>query len=220
MKAMILAAGRGERMRPLTDEIPKPLLEVHGKTLVEYRLESLRAAGIHECVINLSYKAKQIEDYLGDGNRWDMSIQYSHEGDDPLESAGGIIQALPLLGENPFVLTNADIWTDFNFQNLPAKLTDLAHLIMVNNPEHHPNGDFSLKNGTLRSTGTDRLTYSGIGIYSPLLFKNYAPGKQALKPILLQAMKQNQITGQHYSGTWFDIGTPERLEQLNQTNRV
>jgi MurNAc alpha-1-phosphate uridylyltransferase len=217
MKAMILAAGRGERMRPLTDDIPKPLLQIGHKSLIEYRLESLRDAGISDCVINLSYRAQQIREYLGDGKRWNLKIQYSHEGEQPLESAGGIIQALPLLGNEPFILLNADIWTDFNLSLLPVKQKSLAHLVMVDNPEHNPAGDFSLHQGMLGNNGRSMLTYSGIGIYHPLLFSGYAPGKRPLKPILVNAIEQKQVSGEYYSGNWSDIGTPERLAQLNRS---
>ena len=214
MKAMILAAGRGERMRPLSDSTPKPLMEVGGKKLIEYRLEALRAAQVYECVINLSYRAKQIRDFLGDGKRWGVSIQYSDEGDTPLESAGGIINALPLLGDNLFILINADIWTDYNISLLPNKLAGLAHLVMVNNPQHNPEGDFYLESGMLVSKAVQKFTYSGIGVFNPTLFKNRKPGRQALKPILLNAIEQKLASGEYYRGQWSDIGTPERLTEI------
>ncbi|MBN1378279.1 MAG: nucleotidyltransferase family protein [Gammaproteobacteria bacterium] len=214
MKAMLLAAGRGERMRPLTDKSPKPLLKVGGKSLIEYRLESLSKAGINECVINLSYRAEQIRESLADGKRWGLSIQYSYEGEQPLESAGGIIHALPLLGDKPFILVNSDIWTDYDFNRMPAQLPGLAHLVMVDNPEHNPAGDFSLHQGIVSESGPNKLTYSGIGIYHPLLFKNYSAGKRPLRPVLVQAMRQGEISGEHYHGQWQDIGTPERLFHL------
>ena len=215
MKAMLLAAGRGERMRPLTDDIPKPLLHVGTKTLIEHRLESLRTAGITECVINLSYRAEQIRHALGDGSRWNMLIRYSDEGDEPLETAGGIIQALPLLGEQPFILTNSDIWTDFNFAQLELPAGNLAHLVLVNNPEHNRTGDFALHDGLVASDGGNRLTYSGIGVYHPGLFAGYAAGKRPLLPVLLNAIKTGQVSGQHYHGMWCDIGTPARLADIN-----
>lgn len=217
MKAMILAAGRGDRMRPLTDSIPKPLLQIRGKSLIEYRLDSLRAAGIRECIINLSYLGSQIREHLGDGSRWGMLIHYSEEGDRPLESAGGIVHALPLLGDNPFILTNADVWTDFDFNKLPNTVIDYAYLIMVKNPPHNATGDFYYKDGKLRERGGRKLTYSGIGVYKPDMFRNCTPGRQQLKPLLLQAISQNKVSAEYYKGIWTDIGTLDRLSQIEQS---
>jgi MurNAc alpha-1-phosphate uridylyltransferase len=219
MKAMILAAGRGERMRPLTDRIPKPLLKIGDKSLIEYHLESLSRAGIKECVINLSYRGSQISDYLGNGERWNLIIQYSNEGKHALESAGGIIQALPLLGDEPFIVLNADIWTDFDFAQLPIMPTSLAHLVMVNNPPHNPEGDFGLHEDKINNSDQNKLTYSGIGVYHPLLFIDLAPGKRPLKPLLVNAIQQNLVSGEHFLGNWSDIGTPDRLDIINRTIR-
>ncbi len=216
MKAMILAAGRGQRMRPLSDKLPKPLLMVGSKRLIEYRLDALRSAQINECVINVSYQADMIREFLGDGKQWGLSIQYSDEGDEPLESAGGIIKALPLLGADLFVLINADIWTDYDLKLLPTTLGGLAHLVMVDNPQHNPDGDFCLKSDRLISKGTTKLTYSGISVFNPELFKNFIPGRRPLKPILLKAIEQNLVSGEHYRGQWSDIGTPERLRQVQK----
>ena len=216
MKAMILAAGRGERMRPLSDRLPKPLLSVGGKRLIEYRLEALRAAQISECVINISYQANKIRDFLGDGKKWGLSIQYSDEGKQPLESAGGIIKALPFFDNDLFVLINADIWTDYDLNYLPAELTGLAHLVLVDNPQHNSDGDFYFDSDRLARKGTAKLTYSGISVFNPDLFKNCKPGRQSLKPILLNAIEQNLVSGEHYHGQWLDIGTPERFNQIQK----
>lgn len=215
MKAMILAAGRGERMRPLTDDTPKPLLKVAGRPLIGYHLNSLREAGIREIIVNVAYLGWKIIDALGDGRAFDLRITYSDEGDTPLETAGGIIQALPRLGHEPFLVVNADIWTDFSFQSLPARLNGLAHLVMVDNPEHHPQGDFALTDGTLHTEGKPKLTYSGMGLYHPDLFAGCAPGKRPLLPLLQKAMRAGKVSGQHFTGRWLDIGTPERLQVLN-----
>lgn len=217
MKAMILAAGRGERMRPLTDSIPKPLLSVGPKSLIEYRLESLGNAGITDCIINLSYRAGQIRDCLGDGRRWNLNIHYSYEGEQPLESAGGIIQALAMLGNDPFIAMNADIWTDFDLKQLPFQPDGLAHLVMVDNPQHNPAGDFSLQKNKIHNSGPNMLTYSGIGVYRPPLFSAYTPGKRKLKPVLAKAIEQGRVSGQHFHGRWFDVGTPERLANLRDS---
>jgi len=214
MKALILAAGRGERMRPLTETIPKPLLHVGGLCLIEYHLHALARAGIHEIVINHSWLGQQIVDYLGNGQQYGVSIRYSAEGDTPLETAGGIIQALPLLGDTPFILVNADIWTDYDFAALPQALTGMAHLVLVDNPEHHREGDFALEADSLCNQG-NKLTYSGIGVYSPQLFAGLPAGVRPLAPLLRAAIDRGEITGEWYRGQWWDIGTPERLRQLD-----
>ena len=217
MKAMILAAGRGERMRPLTNVVPKPLLKVAGKSLIEYQIDALAKAGIVELVINCAWLGQQVINRLGDGNRYGVSITYSDEGEEALETAGGIINALPLLGSEPFVVVNGDIWCDYDFNQLPNKIPGLAHLVMVDNPEHNPEGDFALKgDGHLAIEGSNKLTFSGIGVYKPELFAGLANGKQPLAPLLRQAMQQQQVTGEQYKGEWLDIGTPERLDELNQ----
>ncbi len=217
MKAMILAAGRGERMRPLTDTTPKPLLEVEGKPLIVWHLEALARAGIEDVVINHAWLGQQIEAVLGDGSRYSVSIHYSPEKPEALETAGGIIQALPLLGDAPFLVINGDIWCDYpviDFIAQPLVANSQAHLLMVDNPLQHPDGDFVLSDGWLGIEGTPRLTFSGIGIYSPILFADLPQGRQPLAPLLRTAMDAGKISGEYYAGTWFDIGTPTRLQQL------
>ena len=215
MKAMILAAGRGERMRPLTDHTPKPLLKVAGKPLIEYTIEALVAAGITDIVINLAHLGEQIPDYLGDGSRFQANIGYSNEGKNGLETAGGIKKALPLLGSQPFLVINGDISCDFPLQSLVNRDCDLAHLVLVNNPTHHMAGDFTLDSQSIVSPeGTPKYTYSGIGIYHPDLFAELAQGKAALAPLLKKSMLAKRITGELHSGFWMDIGTVERLEEL------
>lgn len=215
MKAIILAAGRGERMRPLTEHTPKPLLRAGGRCLIEYHLQALARAGIRDIVINHSWLGQQIVDYLGDGQRYGVRLQYSAEGESPLETAGGIVQAMPLLGEAPFVLVNGDIWTDYDFTRLPAIPSGLAHLVLVDNPPHHPRGDFALEGDTLSTQG-ELLTYSGIGVYSPDLFAGLEPGVRPLAPLLRAAIERSQISGERYRGQWWDIGTPERLQELDR----
>lgn len=215
MKAMILAAGRGERMRPLTDKIPKPLLEVGGKALIEYHLEGLRKAGVSDVVINHAWLGNLIEAQLGDGCNYDLRIRYSAEVPRALETAGGIIQALPLLGDEPFIVINGDIWTEYPLQQLPSRLDGLAHLVMVDNPEHHPAGDFYLDDAGLKPDGEPRLTYSGIGVYSPRLFKQLEQGIRPLAPLLINAMQNGLVSGEYFRGVWLDIGTPERLHELD-----
>ena len=217
MKTLILAAGRGERMRPLTDQTPKPLLPVAGEPLIVHTIKRLSEAGFSELVINLAHLGDQIEEYLQQGARWDVKIQYSREVE-ALETAGGIIQALPLLGDDPFLVVNGDIWTDFDYSKLNNRLPNqvLAHLVLVNNPLHHPGGDFCLEGGRLTGNQGQRLTYSGIGVYSPDLFAGFRPGKRALAPILHNAVSRALLSGERYGGQWRDIGTPERLEELNQ----
>jgi MurNAc alpha-1-phosphate uridylyltransferase len=215
MKAMILAAGRGERMRPLTDTFPKPLLEVGGKRLIEYHIEALRDAGITEIVINVAYLGQKIIDTIGDGGRYGVSIQYSVENE-ALETGGGIFKALPLLGEKPFLVVNGDVWTDIPFSSLVGKAIEGAHLVLVDNPPHNPKGDFCLNKEFVEPEGKDKLTFSGIGIYHPALFQNEKPGRFPLAPLLRDAMVQKKVSGEHFQGFWSDIGTPERLEELDQ----
>ena len=216
---MVLAAGRGERMRPLTDKSPKPLLPVAGKPLIVWHIERLAAAGIHELVINHAHLGKQIEQALGDGKRWDLTIRYSVEGEgQALETGGGIHRALPLLGERPFLVINADIWTDMDVSGLVLPEDRLAHLVMVDNPPQHPQGDFCLtKDGSLQVTGEPRLTYSGIGIYHRDLFAGCRPGAFPLAPLLRRAMTEKRVTGEHYHGRWVDVGTPQRLAELEHS---
>lgn len=218
MKAMILAAGLGTRMRPLTDHTPKPLLKAGGKPLIVWHLEKLAAAGFKEIVINIAWLGWQIPEALGDGAQWGIKLHYSDEQAEPaLETAGGIIKALPLLGNEPFLVVNGDIWCDYAC--LPKRLAPqtLAHLILVNNPEHNPQGDFALEAGRALSHGSSQLTFSGIGYYHPALFAGLEYGKRALGPVLRAAMEQNLVSAEHYQGTWLDIGTPERLAQLDQS---
>lgn len=213
---MILAAGRGERMRPLTDTVPKPLLRIGGQTLIERQVHALARAGITELVINHAWLGEQIEKALGDGDAYGVSIQYSAETGGSLETGGGILNALPLLGAEPFIVVNADIWTDFPFDSLPSSPDGLAHLVMVDNPEQHPNGDFSLSNGRLLQSGPAMLTFSGIGVYRPELFADCSPGTFPLGPVLRKFMDAGQVSGERFTGSWFDIGTAERLDAVNR----
>jgi MurNAc alpha-1-phosphate uridylyltransferase len=226
-KAMILAAGRGERMRPLTDTLPKPLLQAGGKPLIEYHLENLARADFAEVVINHSHLGQMIEAALGGGERYGVSIRYSPEPA-ALETAGGIAQALPLLRNEseaqPFLVINADIYCEFDFARLLPVLWHmranpdkaLAHLVLVDNPAHHAAGDFVLDSGSVALTGKDKLTFSGIGVYQPELFREVVPGAAAkLAPLLCQAIALGKISGEHYPGVWVDVGTPERLRLLD-----
>lgn len=216
MKAMILAAGRGERMRPLTDHTPKPLLPVAGKALIEHTICQLVSAGFTELVINHAHLGYQIEEKLGNGNRLGADIVFSPEGDGALETAGGIVNALPLLGKDVFLVVNGDIATDFPFAELKDVNVDLAHLVLIDNPVHHLQGDFGLDSkGRVVETDGEKLTFSGIGLYHPDLFKDTPPDKSKLAPILRAAMKADKVTGQYHSGFWMDIGTPERLQELD-----
>lgn len=254
LKAMILAAGRGERMRPLTDHTPKPLLQVGGKALIVWHIENLVAAGITELVINHAHLGAQIEKALGDGSRFGAQIQYSPESL-ALETAGGIANALPLLlgasATNPYPLSNVppaageranekndfeffavingDIWCDYDFSHLPERAAtlqasgDMAHLVLVNNPEHHPNGDFALHNGRIMPTSDQRLTtndslltFSGIGLYHPSLFSAIPRGSVApLAPLLRAQIALGKVSGEHHTGRWVDVGTPQRLQELD-----
>lgn len=227
MKALIFAAGLGERMRPLTDTTPKPLLRVGGKPLIEWHLEKLAAMGIGEVVVNTSWLAEQFPQALGDGARWSLRIHYLHEGDTPLETGGGMWNALPQLGEAPFLLVNGDVWTDFDFAGLPREPRGLAHLVMVDRPPQATHGDFALDaDGCVRADGEHKLTYAGIGVYRPQLLDGWrdvipapllANGKPKfpLAPILRAHMADGAITGEHHRGRWTDVGTPERLQRLD-----
>jgi len=216
MKAMILAAGRGERMRPLTDHIPKPLLKVGGKSLIVWHLERLAKAGFKEVVINYAHLGEQIEQALGDGSVWGLNVQYSPETS-ALETAGGIANALPLLGDAPFLLVNGDVFTEIDFGALQLVSPNLAHLVMVDNPPQHPDGDFVVDSGKVTNQGNHKLTFSGIGIYHPALFVDVERGQAAkLAPLLRSAMIKGLVTGEHYQGIWHDIGTPERLSFLDK----
>jgi MurNAc alpha-1-phosphate uridylyltransferase len=221
---MILAAGVGERMRPLTDHTPKPLLSVNNKSLIEHPLERLGAAGFRDIVINVSHLAAQIIEFCGDGSRWGLSVRYSRE-ETPLETAGGIYQALPLLGDAPFLIVNGDVWTDFPFETLSGvQLRDgeEARLIFVKNPEQHPEGDFLLdQEGWVQRRQPNEVgcTYAGMGIYSSALLRGLTPGKVALRPYLDSAIDRRALGGEFYPGNWEDVGTPERLQALDQALR-
>jgi N-acetyl-alpha-D-muramate 1-phosphate uridylyltransferase len=214
---MVLAAGRGERMRPLTDAEPKPLLRVGGKRLIEYHLERLAAGGFHEVVINTAWLGDMIEAAIGTGARYGLAITYSHERPEALETGGGIFNALPLLGSAPFLLVNGDVWTDIDFGALrrdpPA--TSLAHLVMVRNPPQHARGDFLLADGVVSEGEGPRQTYSGVGIYRPEFFAGCQPGKYPLLPLLRRAIAQRALSGELHEGRWYDIGTTERLAALD-----
>jgi MurNAc alpha-1-phosphate uridylyltransferase len=221
MKAMILAAGRGERMRPLTDETPKPLLEAGGKPLIVWTIEALARAGLRDIVINVSHLGDQIERALGDGSQYGVSIRFSREAE-PLETAGGIATALPLLGDEPFVVVNGDIYCDFDFATLRGVLDapgePIAHLVLVDNPAHHPRGDFALHDERVENTGAAMYTFAGIGVYRPELFSGIAPHTRAqLAKLLRPQIDTGRVTGERYAGHWSDIGTPERLRELGDT---
>lgn len=213
---MILAAGRGERMRPLSDRIPKPLLPVAGKPLLVHLIESLARAGLRDLVVNYAHLGRQIADYLGDGGQFGVRIAYSPEPEGGLETGGGIFQALSLLDSDPFVVVNGDIWTDYPFASLPKTLDGLAHLVLVNNPPNHPQGDFHLNGGRVEVDGAPRLTFSGMGVYHRRLFEQCTPGRFSLAPVLRAAMERGQISGEYYGGRWRDVGTPERLAELDR----
>jgi MurNAc alpha-1-phosphate uridylyltransferase len=217
MKAMILAAGRGERMRPLTDVKPKPLLEVRGKPLIVHHIERLARAGFEEIVVNIAHLGQMIPEAIGDGLRWSVTLRYSDErGEGALESAGGIVKALPLLGDAPFLVVNGDVWTDYPFDARFTLPGSLAHLILVPNPEHNPDGDFSLEEGrAVCREDKPRLTYSGIGYFAPEFFAGLAYGRQPLGPILRAGMEKKLVSAERYEGIWRDIGTPERLNEIN-----
>ncbi len=229
MKALIFAAGKGERMRPLTNHTPKPLLMVGGKRLIEWHIEKLAACGVREIVINTSWLAECFEPTLGDGARWNVSLHYSFEGAEPLETGGGMLQALKIIGDETFIAVNGDIWSDVDYASLPKTVSGLAHLVLVDNPAHNKKGDFVLhEKGIVESEGKNRLTFSGIGIYQPGLFSNWreiignakgadeTPPRFKLAPLLRHAMHQSQVTGERHAGRWTDVGTPERLEELNR----
>ena len=230
MKALIFAAGLGERMRPLTDHTPKPLLVTGGKPLIVWHLERMAAAGICDVVINTSWLADQFPKVLGDGSQWGVKITYSYEGTTPLETGGGMLHALPLLGDAPFLLVNGDIWTDFDFARLPAAPAGLAHLVMVDPPQHSPRGDFVLgSDGLVRDGDGPKLTYAGIGLYRPELLADWRTHTKhdertdesisprfPLAPILRAYMADGRIHGEHHQGHWTDVGTPQRLAELEQ----
>lgn len=214
MKAMVLAAGRGERMRPLTDHVPKPLLPVAGEPLVGHQLRALAAAGIREVVMNCAWLADALRAALGDGRAWGVAIEYSAEPWPPLDTGGGIHQALPMLGPGPFLLVNGDVWSEFSPARLELPEGMLGQLVLVPNPDHHPDGDFGLVDGRLDPDATPRHTYGGMAILTPELFAGCRPGRFPLAPILRSAARQGKIGGVMHVGDWVDVGTPERLYAL------
>jgi len=216
MRAMILAAGRGERLRPLTDTTPKPLLDVHGKPLIVHHLENLAQAGFREVVINLSHLGDMIRDTIGNGDQWGLSIKYSPEPPGALDTGGGIQKALPMLGEAPFAVINADIFSQYPLARLRAIKCSHAHLILVANPNHNPNGDFTLQGGYIGSKDQPRYTFSGISVYNPRFFEAAPEGSYSVVPMLRDAASQQQVTGEIYRGTWHDIGTSERLKSARE----
>lgn len=214
MRAMILAAGRGERLRPLTDTVPKPLLEVAGKPLIEHHILALSAAGFTEIVINQGHLGNLLAASIGDGSRWGITIHWSDEQSGVLETGGGIHQALPLLGPSPFLVVNADIWTDYPFARLRAVKCDWAHLVMIPNPAFKPAGDFALRQARIRQDGEQKLTFSGIAVYHPRMFEGCKAGRFSVVPLLRSAMEQHLVTGEKFIGRWEDIGTLERLASI------
>lgn len=217
MDVLILAAGRGKRMRPLTDHTPKPLLEVGGTTLVERQVARLAAAGHRRLVINLAHLGAQIRERLGDGSRYGVRITYSPEPPGALDTGGGIVQALAYLRGDCFAVVNADIWTDFSFSQLPGEPRGAAWLVLVDNPPHHPQGDFELRAGSVRprqASTRHSLTFAGIAVYRRSLFDGRSEGRYPLLPILMEAVTRGDVDGVHYQGAWTDVGTPERLEAL------
>lgn len=227
--ALIFAAGLGERMRPLTNRTPKPLLKVRGKPLIAWHLQKLAAIDVRYVVINTSHLADQFPETLGDGSQWGLRIRYAYEGPVPLETGGGMLNALPLLGSEPFIVINGDVWTDADFGALPAEPEGVAHLLMVDNPTHHPQGDFALdERSRLHAEGDRLLTYSGIGVYKRELLSGWQdiigqydgedgkPPRFKLAPLLRAAMERGEVSGSHHRGEWTDVGSPERLALLNE----
>jgi len=217
MKAMVLAAGRGERLRPLTDHTPKPMLVVRGQPLIHWHLAALARAGVREVVINLSWLGESIRAGVGNGERFGLTVHYSQEPPGALEAGGGIHQALPWLGAAPFLVVNGDTFTDLDFARLRIGTGALAHLVLVPNPDHHPRGDFTLQDGEVRDGEASRLTYAGIGLYRPELFARCQPGRFPLLPRLQAAIAARRLTGERYDGTWVDVGSAQRLAALNDT---
>jgi len=215
VKAMVLAAGRGERMRPLTDEMPKPLLRVGGRALLDYHLQALAGAGIREVVVNLSWQAETLRAHLGDGSRFGLELHLSEEGPVPLDTGGGIHRVLGQLGPGPFLVVNGDVWTDFPIGSLALPEGALAHLVLVPNPPQHPSGDFWLGPGGYIGATGERGTYSGLGVFAPELFAGCSPGRFPLKPLLDRAQAAGRLSGEFWRGHWHDVGTPERLAALD-----
>ncbi len=220
MKAMILAAGRGERMRPLTDALPKPLLRAGGQPLIVHLIEQLRCQGFRDLIINHAYRAQQLLSVLADGRRFGVRIQYSAEPPGALGTGGGIRNALPLLGDSAFLVVNSDVWTDYPFHKLTQVALPLAHLVLADNPPHHPGGDFALLDGKLDPGGHPRLTFAGIGLYRPQLFESCSEARFSLAPLLREAATGGKVSGEHYGGQWIDVGTPQRLQELDARLRA
>lgn len=216
MKAMVLAAGRGERLKPLTDTTAKPLIPVAGEPLVAHQLRALARAGIAEVVMNVSWLAPQVVSALGDGGAWGVRIDYSEEPWPALETGGGIFRALPLLGEAPFLLVNGDVWTDLDPGRLKLEAGMLAHLVLVPNPDHNPGGDFGLVSRRVVADAEPRLTYSGIAVLDPALFAGCRPGRFPLAPLFAEAARAGRVSGELHEGEWLDVGTPERLQALRE----
>ncbi len=214
MKAMVLAAGRGERMRPITDATPKPLVRVGGRALIAWHLMALARAGVREVVVNLSWLGAQLREALGDGQAFGVHLRYSEEGPVPLETGGGIVQALPLLG-SPFLVVNGDIWTDIDFGSLKLGSDADAHLVLIANPAHHPRGDFALEDGRIVQRESGRFTYSGVGLYTAQFFAGCQPGRFPLLPLLERGIAARRVSGQLHTGQWCDVGTPQRLAELD-----
>jgi MurNAc alpha-1-phosphate uridylyltransferase len=219
-RAMILAAGRGERMRPLTDDRPKPLLQAGGRSLIEYHLDRVARAGIREVVVNLAWQGTKLRDALGNGERYGLSIRYSDEGASALETAGGIFKALDWLVPGPFLVVNGDIWTDWQLDpGFEMAAEDLAHLVLVPNPDHHPRGDFGLSGDRVTDGEAPRWTFSGIGVYREEFFAGCVPGAFPLLPLFKRAIAAGRASGAVHGGRWFDIGTPARLAALDDLLR-
>ena len=214
MKAMLLAAGRGKRLRPITDSLPKPLLQVRGRALIAWHLAALSRAGIREVVVNLSWLGEQLRAALGDGRDYGVRITWSDEGAVPLETGGGVLRAVPLLGPGPFLVVNGDIWTDVDFGRLALADDAHAHLVLIPNPAHHLRGDFALDGDRVVDRDGERFTYSGIGVYRPEFFAGCTPGRFPLLPLLRRAIGAGRVRGEVHRGEWCDVGTPERLASL------
>lgn len=218
MRAMILAAGRGERMRPLTDTMPKPLLAVGGKPLLQYHIEALARIGVREIVMNLAWKGESIRAAFGDGARFGVAIRYSDEGESALETGGGVFNALPLLGAEPFLVVSGDVWTDYPFERLMGRLTtsDLAHLVLVPNPDFHMQGDFGLCGGRLVNRAPERYTYANIGVFRPEFFAGCNAGRFPLAPLMREHIDADRVSGELFLGAWRNVGTPEQLQALDR----
>ncbi len=215
MRAMILAAGRGVRMGDLTRDVPKPLLKIAGKYLIEYSIEALAKFGIKDIVINLRYRGEQIQAALGAGERYGVNLHYSEEKE-ALETGGGVFQALPLLGSEPFIVVSSDVITAYPLEQLPKNPTGLAHLVLVDNPDFHPQGDFCIIDNYLAMTGAEKFTFGNIGVYRPELFSECEPGFFRLGDLIKRKIANQQITGEHYTGFWHNLGTPEQLAELTE----